>query len=128
MVAQRLRNVQEVIAEREYLVGSFYISRGALAAASNRLQGLTDHYALYSKSPDALLKLGDTYNRMPVARFKKDAIAAWQRIVREYPLAPEVAAGGGSRSRPGGDGAHEIRAGKCHAPKQAFASSGPICA
>lgn len=87
--AQRLRNIQEVIAEREYRVGSYYSSRGAWVAAANRLQGMTDHYPLYSQADSGLMKLGDNYSKLP-ARFRPQAIAAYQRLVREYPLSPLV--------------------------------------
>src|SRR6202051_5099573 len=47
---QRLLEVQEVIAEREYEVGSFYFKRTSYPAAIARLQSLVDRYPLYSKA------------------------------------------------------------------------------
>ena len=87
LAAQRLREIQEVISEAEFRVGSFYHQKGSFAAAANRLQALTDHYPLYSASDEALMKLGDAYARMD-ARFKNRSIAAYQKLVREYPLSP----------------------------------------
>jgi outer membrane protein assembly factor BamD len=58
---QRLREVQEVLAEREYQVGSFYASHENWAATIARLQTVTDSYPLYSHSDLALIGLGDAY-------------------------------------------------------------------
>lgn len=90
MAAQKLREIQEVLSEGEYRVGAFYHQKGSLSAASNRLQTLTDHYPLYSGADQALWRLGDSYLRMG-PRFRQKGIAAYQRIVREYPLSPLVA-------------------------------------
>ena len=58
---QRLREVQEVLAERQYQIGAFYESREVWAAAIARLQTVTDSYPLYSHSDLALIGLGDSY-------------------------------------------------------------------
>jgi outer membrane protein assembly factor BamD len=61
---QLLRNIQEVLAEGEYRVGSFYYTKGVFYSAANRLQALTEHYPLYSQADEALWKLGDSYGKM----------------------------------------------------------------
>ncbi|MCL6507122.1 MAG: outer membrane protein assembly factor BamD [Bryobacteraceae bacterium] len=86
---QRLREIQEVLAEHEYRVGSFYHTKGSYIPAANRLQGLTDHYRLYSKADQALWKLGDSYEKLG-PRFRDRSAAAYARIVRDYPLSPLV--------------------------------------
>jgi outer membrane protein assembly factor BamD len=86
---QQLRDVQEVIAESEYRVGTFYHRRGSYAAAANRLEAMTEHYPLYSKADDALWQLGDSYSKMG-GPFRDKAADAFARIVREYPLSPLV--------------------------------------
>ncbi len=86
---QRLREIQEVLAEHEYRVGSFYHTKGSYVSAANRLQALTDHYRLYSKADQALWKLGDSYERLG-PRFRDRSAAAYARIVRDYPLSPLV--------------------------------------
>jgi outer membrane protein assembly factor BamD len=58
---QRLREVQEVLAERQYQVGSFYSSHENWTATIARLQTVTDSYPLYSHSDLALIGLGDAY-------------------------------------------------------------------
>jgi outer membrane protein assembly factor BamD len=87
--AQRLRQIQEVLGESEYRVGDYYHHKGSFPAAANRLQTLTDHYPLFSRSDDALMKLGDSYGRMG-PRFRPRSVAAYQKVVREYPLSPFV--------------------------------------
>jgi outer membrane protein assembly factor BamD len=58
---QRLREVQEVLAERQYQVGNFYSTHENWAATIARLQTVTDSYPLYSHSDLALIGLGDAY-------------------------------------------------------------------
>ena len=82
---QRLREIQEVIAEGEFRVGSFYHTKGSHPAAANRLQGIVDHFPLYSQADQALWHLGDSYSRLG-PRFRDKAGDAYTRLVRDYPL------------------------------------------
>jgi outer membrane protein assembly factor BamD len=86
-VTQLLRNIQEVLAEREFRVGDFYHRKGSHPAASNRLQAMVDHFPIYSQADLALWELGDSYEKMG-NRFKDKAVMAYSRIVKEYPLSP----------------------------------------
>jgi outer membrane protein assembly factor BamD len=99
---QRLLEVQEVIAEREYRVGRFYYLKQSYPASIARLRSLLDKYPLYSKADDALFLLGQAYegeiamvrsrpaNEVAKARmiqeFTKDATDAYSRIITRYPL------------------------------------------
>lgn len=85
--SQRLRNIQEVLAEKEYRVGHYYVTKGSNAAAANRLKGVTDQYPLFSKSDVALWEQADAYTKMG-PRFKAQAGEALQKLVRDYPLSP----------------------------------------
>src|SRR5271169_875347 len=58
---QRLREVQEVIAQREFSVGRFYYLRQSYPAAIARLESLVDKYPLFSKADEALYLLGQSY-------------------------------------------------------------------
>ncbi len=82
---QMLREVQEVLADGEYRVGAFYSFKGSYRAGSNRLQAVTDHYPLFSRSDEALWMLADIYAKMgdEYAEQRADALA---RLVRDYPL------------------------------------------
>jgi outer membrane protein assembly factor BamD len=86
---QKLRNIQESMAEHEFVVGTFYWKRDMNPAAANRLHALVDQYPLYSKAGEALYEAGDSYSKMG-QRFRSQAGEAFQRIVRDYPLSVRV--------------------------------------
>lgn len=99
---QKLREVEEVLAERQYRIANFYDLRGNMAAAQARLESLIDSYPLYSRVDQALFDLGGLYEReadavkrqvrIPDARrekmtaeFQKHAIDAYSKIITRYP-------------------------------------------
>jgi outer membrane protein assembly factor BamD len=99
---QRLREVQEVLAEREFEIGRFYYLRMAYPAAIARLKTLVDRYPLYSGADEALFLLGQSYesevnairknarlNEVVKTRLiedqTKEATAAYSRIITRYP-------------------------------------------
>ena len=84
---QMLRDVQEVIADAEYRVGTFYAKRGSFRAGVNRLQNVTDHYPLFSQTDQALWLLGGTYEKMGET-FQVNAADSYTKLVRDYPLSP----------------------------------------
>ena len=86
---QMLRDVQEVIAGGEYIVGAFYAKKGSFRAGANRLQTVTDHYPLFSQSDHALWLLGETYEKMG-SDFQQNAADSYTKIVKDYPLSPYV--------------------------------------
>ena len=103
---QRLRDVQEVLAERETQIGLYYESKESYAAAIARLETVVDTYPLYSKSDLALLTIGDAYEgeahfvqmsslpgavkeRMRALYLNK-AEAAYDKVITRYPMAPHV--------------------------------------
>src|SRR5580698_1019953 len=58
---QKLREVQEVLAERQFLIGQYYASRLNWPGTIARLQTVADSYPLYSKSDELWLTIGDAY-------------------------------------------------------------------
>ncbi len=84
---QRLREIQEVIAESEYRVGDFYFKKGSYPASTNRLHTIVNQYPLFSQADEALWRMGEAYSKMG-PRFKASSVDAYQRIVRDYPLSP----------------------------------------
>jgi outer membrane protein assembly factor BamD len=82
---QLLRNVQEVLADKEYKVGFFYHTKGSMPAAANRLRGVTEQFPLYSQADEALWQLADSYQRMG-DRFEDKQADAYTKIVKDYPL------------------------------------------
>ena len=84
---QRLREVQEVLAEGEFEVASFYNLRRAYAPAAARLLDLTARYPLFSEADQANFMLGKIYERSEHNEF---AARFYSRIVRDYPLSSLV--------------------------------------
>ncbi len=99
---QRLLEVQEVLADREYMIGHFYFIRESYPAAIARLQSVADTYPLYSGADQALFELGNAYERevelirrskLPegpkgvlIKQYTNGATAAYDRILTRYPL------------------------------------------
>lgn len=84
---QRLREVQEVLAEGQFRIAYYYYLKGDRRAAAGRLIPLTRRYPLYSKSDTALWMLGDIYEK---SERKDIATNYYGQIVRDYPLSPKV--------------------------------------
>jgi len=104
---ERLLQVQEVLAEREFLIGHFYFMRESWPAAIARLKTLVDTYPLYSDADEALYELGESYQKEIdvlrasklteqqkgglIKQYTQQATDAYSRIITRYPLAPKVA-------------------------------------
>src|SRR5580658_8095092 len=58
---ERLLEVQEVLAEREFEIGKFYYLRQSYPASIARLKTLEEKYPLYSRADEALYVLGQNY-------------------------------------------------------------------
>ena len=58
---QKLRDVQEVLAQREFDLAQFYQARNNMPAAIARYQSVADTYPLFSHMDDTLIGLGDAY-------------------------------------------------------------------
>jgi outer membrane protein assembly factor BamD len=98
---ERLREVQEVLAEREFRIGRFYYLRESYAAAIARLKSLVDAYPLYSQADEALYMLGETYQMQAdkirqapgaevvkanmVRKIEDEAAVAYDKIITRYP-------------------------------------------
>lgn len=80
---QRLRDVQEVIAEGDYRIGYFYYVKGDKRAAAARLLTIAKRYPLYSKSDKVLWMLGDIFEK---SEHKEIASVYYSSIVKNYPL------------------------------------------
>src|SRR5271165_2788044 len=98
---KRLLAVQEVLAEREFMIAHFYYTRDSWPAAIARFKSLTDTYPLYSGADEALYEMGGAYEkeadlirRSKLAEVAKgpliktyvdDATTAYDRILTRYP-------------------------------------------
>ena len=84
-VEQKLRNIQENLADGEYQVGMFYQKKGDFFAAANRHQTLVDNYPLYSQADDALWLAAQDYQHLG-DKWEKQEIQNLTKLVRDYPL------------------------------------------
>jgi outer membrane protein assembly factor BamD len=111
---ERLLEVQEVLADREFDIGKFYFYRLSYPASIARLKSLVDKYPLYSRADEALYLLGQDYEGQiaqvrarPICRafntppgcigresdkanmigvLSKDAASAYSQIITRYPV------------------------------------------
>ncbi|HTA41543.1 MAG TPA: outer membrane protein assembly factor BamD [Bryobacteraceae bacterium] len=88
---QMLRDVQEVLADKEFRTGLFYHTKGSFPAASNRLSFVSQQYPLYSGADEALWLNADSFRHMG-DRFENQEADALSRIVRDYPLSVHLTA------------------------------------
>jgi len=98
---QKLREVQEVLAQRQYDIAHFYFLRENLAASEARNKSLIESYPLFSSIDESLYTLGLIYQKeakalanqkLPeavkeklIAEYEKKAIEAYSRIIARYP-------------------------------------------
>jgi outer membrane protein assembly factor BamD len=110
---ERLLEVQEVLAEREFEIGKFYSQRLSYAASIARLKTLVEKYPLYSHADEALFTLGQNYEGQMVQlrarptciktspqpgcvgeqikanmneELTREAAAAYSQIITRYPV------------------------------------------
>jgi len=97
---QRLREIQEALADSDFRIATFYNTRKSYRAAASRLAELVDRYPLYSNSDQALMMLGSIWERAPYTSKEDEALAAarralaaqiYSRVVIDYPLSPLAA-------------------------------------
>src|SRR5205809_585127 len=70
---QRLRDVQELLAEGDYRIGYYYYVKGSYRAAAGRLITVSNRYPLYSRSDRALWMLANIFEKSE----KKDIAATY---------------------------------------------------
>ena len=80
---QRLRDVQEIIAEGDYRIAYFYYVKGDKRAAAARLTTIAKRYPLFSKSDKVLWMLGDIFEK---SEHKEIASLYYGNILKNYPL------------------------------------------
>jgi outer membrane protein assembly factor BamD len=84
---QRLREVQEVLAEGQFRIAYYYYVKGDRRASAGRLAPLVARYPLYSKSDEALWMLGDVFEKSE----RKDVAGGYYTLlVKNYPLSKKA--------------------------------------
>lgn len=91
LAEQKLREVQEMLADKEFKTGLYYYQKGSLPAAEGRFSFVTRQYPLYSGSDEALWDQADAFRKMG-DRFENQEADALTKIVRDYPVSIHVAA------------------------------------
>ncbi len=86
---QRLREVQEVLAEHEFRVGHHYFVKENPRASISRLKEVTESYPNYSAADQALWELGQAYE-IAGRDYQLQAAAAYGKIISDYPLSELV--------------------------------------
>ncbi|HEY2381780.1 MAG TPA: outer membrane protein assembly factor BamD [Terriglobia bacterium] len=85
---EKLREVQELLADGIFGVGNFYlVSRKDYRAAISRYQEVLKKYPDYSRTPDTLFSLGFSLQQLGAG---KDAAIYYARIVTDHPLSDRV--------------------------------------
>ena len=82
---QRLREVQEVLADGDFKIASFYYIQRMDKASAPRLLDLVNRYPLYSAADRANWMLASIYERN---EHNDVASTYYARLVKEYPLSP----------------------------------------
>jgi outer membrane protein assembly factor BamD len=85
---QKLRGVQEVLAEGDNSVANFYYQRKSYAAAMARYKEVMTRYPDYSKMPDTLYFLAES---LRLSNNAPEAAIYYARIVTDHPLSARVA-------------------------------------
>ncbi|HLW81019.1 MAG TPA: outer membrane protein assembly factor BamD [Candidatus Acidoferrales bacterium] len=93
---QRLREVQEVLAEADFDVAHFYYLKGDYRASAGRLIEVTQRYPLFSENDKALAMLGDIFrraakgakNEQERVRLRTQSDDEYAQILKDYPLSP----------------------------------------
>jgi outer membrane protein assembly factor BamD len=84
---ERLRNIQEVLADGVFKVGNFYHLRKSYPAAIDRYKEILMKYPDYTKVPDALFNLADSLQK---SDNPAEAAIYYTRVVSEYPMSERV--------------------------------------
>jgi outer membrane protein assembly factor BamD len=96
---QRLREVQEMLAQADFDVAHFYYVKGDYRASAARLIEVAGRYPLFSQSDRALWMLGDIYrraargskNEQERVRWRTQSDVEYAKLLRECPLSPLTA-------------------------------------
>jgi outer membrane protein assembly factor BamD len=89
LVKGRLREVDEVLAEGDYVTATLYFKHGVNRAAASRFQEIADSYPDFSQADQALWYLGQSQERL---RKSDQAANAYARILTDYPLSLDAKA------------------------------------
>jgi len=84
---EKLRAVQEVLAEGVFKIGSQYFIRKSYPAAISRFHDVLDKYPDYSRTPDVLFELAEALQAMD----SPESATYYAKIASDYPYSTRVA-------------------------------------
>lgn len=96
---QRLREVQEILADGDFDIARFYYLKGDYRASGSRLVEVISRYPLFSQADRATWMLGDIYrraargskNEQERVRWRAASDLAYANLMKNYPLSPFAA-------------------------------------
>ncbi len=86
-VKDRLREVQEALAEGQYEIAMFYYQHRAYPAAESRFESIVYQYPNFSQGDEVFWYLGQSLTEL---RKPRQAVPYYDRLVMEFPLSPWV--------------------------------------
>jgi outer membrane protein assembly factor BamD len=87
LVKDRLREVQEVLAQGDYEIAMFYYEHDAYKAADGRFTDVVNQYPSFSQGDHVFWYLGQTLAQLHKPR---EAVPYYDRLIMEFPLSPLV--------------------------------------
>lgn len=84
---EKLRGVQEVLAEGVYKVGNFYFLKKNFIASADRYREVLEKYPDYSRAPETLFYLAESLRRNSN---EPESAVYYARVVVEHPLSEPV--------------------------------------
>lgn len=88
LIELRIEKCRNVMADYEFLVGDFYLKKGAYQAAINRFETLLENFPDYKNTANVLLNLGIAHKN---AGEKERSAQYLSRIIEKYPDSPVAA-------------------------------------
>ncbi len=85
LIEIRIEKCRNVIADYEFLVGEFYMKKGAYAPAIDRFVGLLKKFPDYKKQEKVLMNLALCYKQTGQ---KEKSVESLTRIIENYPSSP----------------------------------------
>ena len=85
LIEMRIEKCRNVMADYEFLVGEFYMEKGAYAPAIDRFEGLLKNFPDYKKQEKVLMDLAHAYKKIGK---KEKSAEKLKDIIEKYPNSP----------------------------------------
>jgi len=88
LIDLRIEKCRNIMADYEFMVGTFYMNKGTYGAAIDRFEGLLKTYPDYKKPERVLFSLGMAYKK---AGLKDKASETLKKVIDKFPTLREAA-------------------------------------